>query len=594
MQGSLDSQGNSLIVSEVEGSATILTIVPEGTRVETGDVICKLDSAMLEDQAKQQEITVLNASAAEVQASEALQVQRTQNQTDIAAAELKLTLAKLDLRKYQEGEYQKLQKEKAGAKALAEEELTQARESHEFTKRMVKLGYKNQNELEAARIQVEKSQLAVEKASEELKVLEQFEKERMITELEYNADEFVRELDRAKIKAKAAETQAMQAYDAAKKSAELEQEKLTKLRDQIAKCTLVAPQAGEVVYANLPSQSRRGGSEGPAIQEGATVRERQPIIALPDVTRMKVDCRAHESLIGYLRTGLTAKIRVDAFPEESFRGEVATVSSVPMTGRFPNYDLREYEVAVNLVDEEGKVRKLRPGLTAQLEILVASRTDVLQVPMQGVVGVGGKYFGWVLTQTGPQRRELKIGQTNETDIEIVDGLNEGEPVILSPRVNFATEIAELETQLGAEKQESLSEEGVPETLGPPVQPGAGPDSPGGPGGGGPPGSAGQGRPGGGGGFSPAQMLERRDTNKDGKLSADEVAEQMKPRFAELDANGDGGLDASELGKLIQSRQAAGGGGGPGGGGPGGGGPGGGGPGIGGPPAGGGGAGSGGN
>lgn len=577
IQGNLDSQSNAILTSQVEGTTAIISIVPEGSRVEEGDVVCVLDSANLDDQAKQQEITVTNADASEAQAKEQLEVTRTQNESDIAAAQLALTLADLDLQKYQEGEYPKQEKELEGNLALAKEEAVQSEETYEFTKRLVKKGYKNQNELEAARIQVEKTKLAVQKAEEELKVLQQFERKRTIAELEANAKEYIRELERVRLKGRAAEVQAEQAYQAARKSAELEHEKLTKLLKQIENCTLRAPQAGEVVYANLPSQSRSRGSDGPAIEEGAEVRERQPIINLPDVSKMKVDCRVHESLIGYLRAGLTAKVRIDAYPDEVFAARVATVSSVPMSGRFPNYDLREYEVEVHLTDTVDKVRKLRPGLTAQIEILVNSRQGVLQVPVQSVVGVGGKYFSFVLLPDGPQRRELKIGESNETDIEIIDGVADGESVVMNPRTHFAEEIAELSTLLGAERDAEMGDQMPPGSeLGPPVMgngpragrdgggEGRGGERRGGPreagaaGGGNAP--AGDGGPRGErrGGGDPAQMFARLDANGDSQLTKDELPGGLADRFAEIDADSDGSITQSELSAWSAKNRPAGG------------------------------------
>jgi len=576
IRGSLDSQGNAILTSSVEGSTTIISIVPEGTWVEEGEVVCVLDSAMLVDEAKQQEITVTNANAAEAQAKEQLEVAKAQSESDIAAADLALQLAELDLEKYIDGEFPKLENELKGNVALAKEEAIQSEETYEFTKRLVKKGYKNQNELEAARIQVDKTKLAVQKAEEELKVLQKYEQKRTIAELEANAKEFVRELERVRLTSKAAEVQAEQAYLAAKKSAELEREKLEKLHRQIENCTLIAPQSGEVVYANLSSSRRRGGSDGPAIEEGAEVRERQPIINLPDVTRMKVDSRVHESLIGSLQAGLPAKVRVDAYPDEYFKAKGASVSSVPMTGSWPNFDLREYEVEIHITDEVEKVKKLRPGLTAQIEVLVNSRQDVLQVPVQSVVGVGGKYFSFVLKQDGPERRELKIGEANETDIEIIDGVAEGEEVIMNPRTHFAEDIAELAAALGAARNEEMSNEEMPpgamgqpsQGNGPPQGPGAdrsgrGPRGKGrGQGGGPPAGNAttqnadAPGQP--GGRRNPQQMFARLDANNDGKLSQDELPGGLAGSFNDIDSDSDGSITQSEVVSWAKKNQPQGG------------------------------------
>lgn len=443
VQGHLDSQSNATLSSQVEGSTTIISIIPEGTWVEEGDVVCELDSSSLSENLKQQQIDVTQAEAKLAQASESLSIQQTQNQSDIAAAELNKDLAKLDLEKYEDGEYPAKQRELAGTVAIKLEEFRRAEEDYEFTKRLVRKGYETPSDLESKRIAVKRAELELQKAEEDLKVLTQYTKKRDLAELNANVREYERELERVKLKAKSAEAQAVAEVDSAKLTLEVEKEKLDRYQQQLAACTLRAPQAGEVVYANL--QSSRRGSDGVAIEEGAQVRERQAIINLPDVTRMKVSCRIHESLISKMRTGLKAAIRVDAYPTEIFNGEVAQVSSVPMTGSWPNYDLREYQAEIFLTDDVEKVRRLRPGLTTQVEIFVDSRDDVLQVPQQAVVKAGRKSLVFIANADNTvTRRLVELGMTNSTSAEIIDGLSESDRVVLNPRTRFSDQIAEVE------------------------------------------------------------------------------------------------------------------------------------------------------
>ncbi len=445
VQGHVDSRRNATLTSQVEGGTTIISIVPEGTLVQEGDVVCELDSSTLREEEKQQQITVTQAEAAESRArtsrSSALRTRATSLRPSSSGNWPSWTS-----RSTQKGELDQLLNQVKAKIELAREEYVPVQENHEFTKRLVKKGYKNQNDLEAARISEKQKELALAGAEEELKVLDLYTSKRTIAELEANSREFERELERVKLKAKAAETQFSKEYEASQLTAEVERE-IEHLKQQIQACTLRAPQPGEVVYANLQS-SRRGSGESVTIEEGAQVRERQAIINLPDISQMKVDCRIHESLIGNIGPGLPARVRIDAYADEVFKGQVASVSSVPMSGSFPNYDLREYETEVHLSDSVEKVRKLRPGLTAQLEILVDSRQDVLQIPMQAVVATGIKYFAFVLKAGQVERRELKIGTSNESNIEILDGVADGELVVMNPRTHFAKEIADLEATYG--------------------------------------------------------------------------------------------------------------------------------------------------
>ena len=549
IQGNLDSQSNVTLSSQVEGSTTIISIVPEGTLVEKGDELCILDSSVLREKEKQQAITVTQAKASMEQAIENLKIQEKQNESDIAAAELQLELAQLDLESYREGEYPQQESQLSGNIVLAEEELLRNEESYSFMLEQVKKGYRTQDDLEAAALAVKQAKLKLKGAEEEYRVLTKFTEKRKIAELQANAEEFKRELARVKLKAKSALTQFESDVEATKLTYEVEQEQHVLTKQQIEACTMVAPQRGEVVYANM-SSSRRS-SEPVNIEEGATIRERQAIINLPDVTQMKVDCRIHESLIGSVRENLPARIRIGAFPDEYFNGVVASVSSVPMAGQWPNTDLREYATEIHLTDSVEKIKKLRPGLTAQIEILVDNRSSVLQVPIQTIVSVANDQFAYVVNNKGKaERRTVKTGLSNQSHVEVLDGIEEGETVVMNPRSRFADEIGELEAELSKKKEDEAASTEIPAAAPNEEKPGKGGPGGGRPGSGGKAGGEGAGRPGGGGpgggGGDPAAFIKRLDKDGDGAVSKEEAPERMKEFFDRLDKNGDGKLTKEEM------------------------------------------------
>jgi HlyD family secretion protein len=554
--GHVDSSGNATLTCLVEGSTTIISIVPEGTMVKAGQVICELDASALREKSTLQEIKVSQADAAFITAEKNLEILLRQNETDIEAVKLKIQLADLDLDKFENGEYPKSVNMLEGNKAIAEEELVRISENYEFTKLQVKKGARTQNDMEADRISVKQSKLKLATAIEELKVLKQYDYNRRIAELKANSQEFKRELERTQIKCDAAVVQAQKDLEAKKLTSEAERLLLERLQKQIAGCTMKAPQDGEVVYANLQNNSGRGGGQNPeTIAEGAAVRERQAIINLPDITKMKVDCRIHESQIAAVRKGLPVRIRIEAFPEMSFNGMVTEVSSVPITGRWPNMDLREYDTEITLTDDIDVLKKLRPGLTAQVEILVDNRDNVLQIPVQSVVAVPGKQFTFVLGEAGPQRRDLVVGQSNQTHVEVKDGLKPGDRVVMNPRSQFAEQIAAVENELAKEMAKKAADKKIPpagpgDRIGPP----AGPGAPAGPGQGPPAGPQ----------KSPEERFAGFDKNSDGKLTADEAPPFLKDRMTQLDKDGDGNVTLEEFraGAPQLSRRPPGGEGGP--------------------------------
>lgn len=573
-RGNLESAQNSTLVCMVEGEAGvgILEIKEEGKLVKKDEIVIKLDASKLNNDKQSQEITVEQAAATLKTAETNLEIQEKQNESDIAAAIQKLDLAKLDLEKYEDGDYEQELKTIKGEIQLATEELTRANDKYAFTQRLVKKGYAKQSEVEADRVAVKKSEISVAVAEEKLRVLEDYTKKRQMTELESNAKEFERELARVKLKSEASLAKYRADLSAAKLTAKVEQDKALKILAQIDACTIKAPRDGLVVYVNTRAGGFRGGSE-PLIYEGAKVKERQPIINLPDVTNMQVNARIHESKISMVKEKLQATIHLDAKAGTTFHGEVAYVSLVSSSGNWPNINLKEYVTYIKLTDDVEKVSQLKPGLTAEVDILVDRLVDVLQAPVQSFVERGGNYYVWLKEKSGKvARRTVKIGKSNELMMEIVDGLAEKDELVQTPRTALPKEIALLESEVPAavESPTSALKAPDPTKAAPPAGGRGGRSGPGSPGeagagaggpvaGGGGPGGGGGGGGGRRGGGDPSQFFASLDKDGDGKLTEEEMPERMKANFAAMDANKDKSVDKDEFLKAMEAFRNAGGG-----------------------------------
>jgi HlyD family secretion protein len=384
-------------------------------------------------------------------------------------------------------------------------------------------------------------------------VLEEFTYDRQMAELEANAEEFKRELDRVRLQNEAIIAQMETELRSLQKKLELEQSDLERFTAQLEASTIIAPQAGDVVYANLGDDWR--GGEDEQIRAGATVRETQAIVNLPDNTQLKVDCKLHESLISSIRVGLPVRILLDSRAGEVYNGRVQSISSVAQSGDWRNRDLREYSVEIHLTDPPERVSDLMPGLTAKCEIIVDSRQNVLQIPLQCVVAIGREHYAWVLTADGPERRPLTVGAANTSHIEILDGIAEGEAVVQNPRTHFASEISQREAEASAARDQETAEmtegEIPPASTGGPQAGGPGTGGRGERGGRGEGGAPGAG--GAGGANRMADMFRQADADGDGKLSETEIAEPLRPSFSQIDADGDGGVTQEEMGAFFQSQ-----------------------------------------
>ncbi len=445
-KGELDAVESVVLSNDTGESTTIVSLLPAGTLVKEGDLILQLDAVPVEEELQEDQLKVTQARAEYEKAVQNLEIVLKQNESDVATAGLNKTLAGLDLSKYEDGEYEQERQKLEGELSVARETLSQAEEDYEFSKRMAKKGYQALTEVETKRIAVNQAQINVDAAREGMRVLEQYTKPRTLAELRENKIETERDLERVKAQTKAALAQARAELEAARLTLEVEEANYARTQRQLDATDVIAPQAGEVVYVS--KESRRGDDQ--SIEKGATVFPRQDLVKLPDLSRIKVDAKIHESQISQITAGLSAIARVDAYPDREFRGVVTAVSSVPVDGSWLRSDLKEYEATIELDPLGPDDPKLKPGLTCELEILVESRSDVLHAPTQSVVSVGGKRFAFVLAPRGPQRREVTIGVANDTDVEILSGLKEGEQVVLNPRTHFAAQLDALEKRLGAD------------------------------------------------------------------------------------------------------------------------------------------------
>ena len=153
-----------------------------------------------------------------------------------------------------------------------------------------------------------------------------------------------------------------------------EKERLGNYEKQLEKCKILLPRTA--AWWSTPREGRDGSTE---IAEGVVVRERQRILSLPELTKMQVKTQVHEAVLDQVRTGLPATIRIDAFPDQLHYGIVSQVAVVPASSGWFSSGVKTYETVVQI---DGEVTDLKPGMTAVVELHVERIKGVLTVPVR--------------------------------------------------------------------------------------------------------------------------------------------------------------------------------------------------------------------
>jgi RND family efflux transporter MFP subunit len=445
-RGNLESQKNTEVRCEVETMSgqygtRIVSIVPNGTAVQQGDLLVEFDAAPLKDRMDSQVLQFEQAKAAQRQSAVRFENQLTQNETSISAAKIRVELADMNQRMYEDGEegtYKialadldlKIQEAKNQI-ATAQAALALQRTATSGMELLYKLGYRGKGDLDQAVFKSIQAEDALVRATNGLSnaianrnKLELFERPMKKLELDGTLNTARRSLIQAERDSEALLAQAEAAKHAADRSLAKEQERLAKYQAQLEKCKVVAPHSGMVVYSSDRTPWGR------IVGEGELVVERMKVLTLPDLSSMQVKTAIHESVLDQVHDGLIATVMIDAFPERHYRGTVRSVAVVPaQSSGYTNPDVKVYDTLVT-IDEP--VEQLKPGMTAVVEIHVDRLEDVLSVPVQAVVQVEEDTWCFVEGEDGTERRDITLGRSNDKFVQIIEGVEEGERVVLNP------------------------------------------------------------------------------------------------------------------------------------------------------------------
>lgn len=189
-----------------------------------------------------------------------------------------------------------------------------------------------------------------------------------------------------------------------------------------------APRAGLVVYAEVG-----GAGSGRKITVGMTPFEGMDLMFVPDISSMVVDAEISEFDLSKVKIGNPAELRLDAYPDAVFRGEVARVSAlarrkISKVTEKPT-GLKVFDVTIKVLDQDDR---LKPGLTSTVDILVSDHEDVLYVPVAGVfLDDLDETVVYVEGADGVEARPVTIEQSSERIAIVSSGVSEGEKVLLS-------------------------------------------------------------------------------------------------------------------------------------------------------------------
>lgn len=210
-------------------------------------------------------------------------------------------------------------------------------------------------------------------------------------------------------------------------------DQLREMQVRLTDTRILAPMAGTI--------TRRYVEPGELVTSGITTFSTgTPLVQVAQLARMRIVCLVNEVDVAAIRVGQTARVRLDAAKGAGYPGKVVSVApsagsrsgaetAMPAGAAPGAVGIVKFEVKIDLLHVDAK---LRPGMSASVDIAVGDRRGALILPLAAVEESGEGSFVTVLRGAKPKRVKVTPGLRNEREVEIVRGVKEGEAVLEAP------------------------------------------------------------------------------------------------------------------------------------------------------------------
>lgn len=368
----------------------IVALAAEGTRVEAGDLVARLDTT---------DLSLELARARD---------EHRQAQLDLDVAEGELDEAQAAVRGVAEGEGALNEAEVRTRLQVAERKAERLRQEHATLEPLMKRGVITAEELG-------RTASALEQADEELTLARR--RAEVMQGLTRPRERARAELQRAQKESQLGRARIHVAEAAAR---------VDLLQHLVDGCSLYAQRPGMVVYEEfLNAMPRR------KIRVGDRVTSSQGILTIPEVSRMTVEASVSETDVHRVHAGQPATVYVEALGGASLTGTVSRVGTLASASIGRPLDDKRFDLVIEL---DGSDERLRPEMTARADIAIAAKPDALLVPVTAVAEESGRFVVRVSQGRRLDVRPVVLGDANDDVVEVVSGVAAGDRVLVTAPV----------------------------------------------------------------------------------------------------------------------------------------------------------------
>ena len=428
--GTVSAKKKHRVVPQANVRSTIVWIIEENARVKKGDIVAKLDSTDLENRILDGKIELENLEKEQELALETQKLEESTQAANMKAAEDRVSKADDALRKYLRFERRQKRDSLDLSISNSESKLEDARETYRNYKANPETDTDEDKQKEYKK-KLANAQSSIDSAENELennessrRLWKMYDDPSKLKALYNEVDQADLNMEKVKVAIQSSRARTTRSLHNYTRRIRRVRENLEQNEKFLQMMTLYAPADGIVIYGN-PDRPH----SNPDIKPGMEVWRGMILMTIPEMSDMVVNLDLPEQYRSKVKVGDRVVISPDSMPSVKFHGSVDIIPTLPVNIIF--WDSSSPKVYKSRIRFDKQSEMLVNGMSVQIEVITNTIKDTLYIPVEAIFEDKERFYVYMQTPGGGNKEvDVKIGESNDRFVQILDGLKEDDVIYL--------------------------------------------------------------------------------------------------------------------------------------------------------------------
>jgi RND family efflux transporter MFP subunit len=430
--GTINAKKNHKMSIEARVRGKITWLVDENSLVKKGDTLIKFDEEELLNKVEDLQLEYENGLKELDIAKEELNILYSSNKATLREAEDRLVSAEEALRKYKqlEGPREKdnqLLKVETALKAFEEAKLDYNESISEASMQVFNSKVEEENskkKTERLLNDMKQKESAYNNSLLDHKIFKRYTYRNKIDTLENSVKQAELDLKSKRVQAQSKVMQKKSSLVRLENNSKRTLDQLETQKKYLSLMVIKSPVDGVVIYGD-PTSRRRANLD---LKIGFEAYYRQPLMTIPDLSSMLVKFSLPEAYRSKVKVGNEVIVSPDSLPSVKLHGVISKIDPLPVSMlRWDSNSPKIYKAVIELTTQD---KRLVSGMSSKIEVVSSILKGVIAVPVESVFEEKEDFFVYRKVNNKIEKQIVKIGRSDESRVNIVSGLNEGDEIFL--------------------------------------------------------------------------------------------------------------------------------------------------------------------